>query len=167
MEVLGRQLKLHQKVIATAIVYFKRFFVRNSFVDHDPRLVIPTCLYLAAKVEECAMQATKPEDWQVSAFENRAQCRRLACTSSFHFVSRILLIRCLINQPKKIQVQVYVTGMENIDPTITFKFSDILDFEFTLLEELDFYLVIYHVYRPLSQFSFYLLLSYLRCLIDR
>eukprot|EP01102_Stenamoeba_stenopodia_P020603 TRINITY_DN8100_c0_g3_i3.p1 TRINITY_DN8100_c0_g3~~TRINITY_DN8100_c0_g3_i3.p1 ORF type:complete len:148 (+),score=37.48 TRINITY_DN8100_c0_g3_i3:89-532(+) len=42
--------------------------------------------------------------------------------------------------------------MENIDPTITFKYSDILDFEFTLLEELDFYLVIYHVYRPLTQF---------------
>jgi cyclin C len=114
MEVLGKQLKLRQKVIGTAMVYFRRFYTRNSFVDHDPRLVIPTCLYLAAKVEECAMQATKPEDWQV-------------------------------------QVTVYVVGMKGLDPTFSYEYSDILDFEFTLLEELDFYLVIYHPYRPLTQ----------------
>ena len=38
------------RVVATAVVYFRRFYMSNSFVEHDPRLVAPGCLYLAAKV---------------------------------------------------------------------------------------------------------------------
>jgi len=49
----GRALNLRQQVIATAIVYFRRFYTRNSFRQCDPLLVGPTCLYLACKVEEC------------------------------------------------------------------------------------------------------------------
>jgi cyclin C len=50
---LGRLLKLRQRVIATAQVFLKRFYLKNSLLDFDPNLVVPTCLYLAAKVEEC------------------------------------------------------------------------------------------------------------------
>lgn len=39
-----------QTVIATALVLFKRFFVRASFEHFDPRLVVPTVLYVAGKV---------------------------------------------------------------------------------------------------------------------
>ncbi|KAJ6222947.1 hypothetical protein RDWZM_001492 [Blomia tropicalis] len=49
---LGEQLKVKQQVIATAIVYFKRFYVRNSLKCIDPLLLAPTCLFLASKVEE-------------------------------------------------------------------------------------------------------------------
>ncbi|KAK5577302.1 hypothetical protein RB653_002243 [Dictyostelium firmibasis] len=56
---LGNALKLRQRAISTAIVYFKRFYLKNSFVDCEPRLVAVTCLYLSSKVEECITQAKK------------------------------------------------------------------------------------------------------------
>ncbi|KAJ8919631.1 hypothetical protein NQ315_006157 [Exocentrus adspersus] len=52
IQTLGEQLKLRQQVIATATVYFKRFYARNSLKCIDPLLLAPTCLFLASKVEE-------------------------------------------------------------------------------------------------------------------
>lgn len=52
IQTLGEQLKLRQQVIATATVYFKRFYARNSLKSIDPLLLAPTCLFLASKVEE-------------------------------------------------------------------------------------------------------------------
>lgn len=54
---IGRSAKLRQRVIATAAVYFRRFYLLQSYVDFDPRLVAPTCLYLASKAEESTLQA--------------------------------------------------------------------------------------------------------------
>ncbi|KAM6489817.1 cyclin-like protein [Amanita muscaria] len=50
---LGRRLSLRQRVIATAIIFFKRFYLKNSYCETDPFLVIAACCYLAAKAEEC------------------------------------------------------------------------------------------------------------------
>ncbi|KAH3761670.1 cyclin H [Pelomyxa schiedti] len=36
----------------TALIYFKRFFITNSLADHDPDLLIVTCIFLAGKIEE-------------------------------------------------------------------------------------------------------------------
>lgn len=52
IQVLGEQLKLRQQVIATATVYFKRFYARNSVKCIDPLLLAPTSVFLASKVEE-------------------------------------------------------------------------------------------------------------------
>jgi len=52
MQHLGEELKLRQQVIATAIVYFKRFYARNSLKCVDPLLMAPTAIFLASKVEE-------------------------------------------------------------------------------------------------------------------
>lgn len=52
IQVLGEQLKLKQQVIATATVYFKRFYSRNCLKSIDPLLLSPTCVFLASKVEE-------------------------------------------------------------------------------------------------------------------
>lgn len=52
IQVLGEQNKLRQQVIATATVYFKRFYARNSLKSIDPFLLAPTCIFLASKVEE-------------------------------------------------------------------------------------------------------------------
>ncbi|XP_065314688.1 cyclin-C-like isoform X2 [Gordionus sp. m RMFG-2023] len=49
---LGEQLKVKQQVVATAVGYFKRFYVINSLKDVDPFLLAPTSLFLASKVEE-------------------------------------------------------------------------------------------------------------------
>lgn len=52
IQALGEQLKVKQQVISTAIVYFKRFYMRNSLRNIDPLLLAPTALFLASKVEE-------------------------------------------------------------------------------------------------------------------
>eukprot|EP00095_Tigriopus_kingsejongensis_P006066 maker-scaffold2471_size15358-snap-gene-0.6 protein:Tk06066 transcript:maker-scaffold2471_size15358-snap-gene-0.6-mRNA-1 annotation:"Cyclin-C" len=52
IQTLGEQLKLRQQVIATATVFFKRFYSQNSLKCVDPLLLAPTSIFLASKVEE-------------------------------------------------------------------------------------------------------------------
>uniref|UniRef100_A0A8C6DA55 Cyclin-like domain-containing protein n=1 Tax=Moschus moschiferus TaxID=68415 RepID=A0A8C6DA55_MOSMO len=52
IQALGEHLKLRQQVIATATVYFKRFYARYSLKSIAPVLMAPTCVFLASKVEE-------------------------------------------------------------------------------------------------------------------
>ncbi|KAH6899444.1 cyclin-like protein [Coprinopsis sp. MPI-PUGE-AT-0042] len=49
---LGKKLQLRQRVIATATVFFRRFYLKNLYCATDPFLVISACLYVAAKAEE-------------------------------------------------------------------------------------------------------------------
>ena len=52
VQVLGEQLKLRQQVIASATVFFKRFYAMNPLNSVDPLLLAPTCVFLSSKVEE-------------------------------------------------------------------------------------------------------------------
>ncbi len=45
-QALGEQLKLRQQVIATATVFFKRFYAINSLHTIDPLLLAPTAVFL-------------------------------------------------------------------------------------------------------------------------
>jgi len=58
IQAVGEQLKVRQQVIATATVYFKRFYARNSLHCIDPLLMAPTCILLASKVEEFGVLST-------------------------------------------------------------------------------------------------------------
>ncbi|KAI0267353.1 cyclin-like protein [Gloeopeniophorella convolvens] len=49
---LGKRLSLRQRVIATATVFFRRFYVKNLYCETDPFIVISACCYVAAKAEE-------------------------------------------------------------------------------------------------------------------
>ncbi|KAG5645287.1 hypothetical protein DXG03_006589 [Asterophora parasitica] len=49
---LGKKLGLRQRAIATATVFFRRFYLKNSYCETDPFLVISACCYVAAKAEE-------------------------------------------------------------------------------------------------------------------
>ncbi|XP_044382040.1 cyclin-C1-1 isoform X2 [Triticum aestivum] len=102
---LAQQVKVRQRVIATAITYFRRVYTRKSMSEYDPRLVAPACLYLASKVEESTVQA------------------------------RLLVF--------------YIKKMCGSDDKYRFEIKDILEMEMKLLEALDYYLVVYHPYRPL------------------
>lgn len=57
IQALGEHLKLRQQVIATATVYFKRFYCQHSLRSCDPLLLVPTCIFLAAKVEETGVMS--------------------------------------------------------------------------------------------------------------
>lgn len=47
-----KRLLLRQIPIATACVFFKRFYFKNSLCETNPYLVLAACIYVAAKVEE-------------------------------------------------------------------------------------------------------------------
>jgi len=49
---LGKKLQLRQRAIATATVFFRRFYSKNSYCETDPFMVIAACCYVAAKAEE-------------------------------------------------------------------------------------------------------------------
>ncbi|GAW01245.1 cyclin-like protein [Lentinula edodes] len=49
---LGKKLGFRQRVIATATVFFRRFYLKNSYCETDPYLVLSACCYVAAKAEE-------------------------------------------------------------------------------------------------------------------
>ncbi|XP_037430860.1 cyclin-C1-1-like [Triticum urartu] len=61
---LAQQVKVRQRVIVTAITYFRcvctrtmsESICRKSMAEYDPCLVAPACLYLASKVEESTVQ---------------------------------------------------------------------------------------------------------------
>ncbi|GJN33542.1 hypothetical protein PR202_gb22153 [Eleusine coracana subsp. coracana] len=94
---LAQQVKVRQRVIATAVTYFRRVYTRKSMTEYDPRLVAPTCLYLASKfIFTVSVNAASDEKYR-------------------------------------------------------FEIKDILEMEMKLLEALDYYLVVYHPYRPLLQ----------------
>ncbi|GFR41129.1 hypothetical protein Agub_g1777 [Astrephomene gubernaculifera] len=54
---LAKQLKLRQRVAASAMIYFRRTYLGNNFCRMDPRLVYVACLYLACKAEESLLAA--------------------------------------------------------------------------------------------------------------
>ncbi|GAB5366483.1 hypothetical protein AAMO2058_001147300 [Amorphochlora amoebiformis] len=63
LHIFGRKLKLRQRVIATSVVYFKRFYVTRSFGEYDPRICAPTMLFIAGKVEETYVNARSFAMW--------------------------------------------------------------------------------------------------------
>ncbi|WJX76125.1 Cyclin-C1-2, variant 2 [Trifolium repens] len=54
---LAQQVKVRQRVVATAVTYMRRVYTSKSMAEYDPRLVAPACLYLASKAEESTVQA--------------------------------------------------------------------------------------------------------------
>jgi len=116
IKVLGSHTKVRQRVVATAIAYFRRIYTRKSFSEYDPRLVAPTCLYLASKAEESTVQA-----------------------------------KLLVFYMKKIRMNFTSLFTPADDKAHRYDIKDVLEMEMRLLEALDYYLVIYHPYRPLIQ----------------
>ena len=49
---VGKRLGLKPVPIATATVFFKRFYVKNAICETNPYLVLAACVFVAAKVEE-------------------------------------------------------------------------------------------------------------------
>ncbi|CAN6470062.1 unnamed protein product [Victoria cruziana] len=45
------------KIQATAIIYFKRFYLQWSVMEHDPKHIMLTCIYVSCKVEEFHVSA--------------------------------------------------------------------------------------------------------------
>lgn len=52
---LAKKLFARQQVVATAMVFYNRFYLKNEYCDTFPAVVIVTCFYLATKIEEIPM----------------------------------------------------------------------------------------------------------------
>lgn len=105
---IGKRLRTRQEVVATALVYFKRFYINNTFYDIDPYLMTATCVYLACKAEE-----------------NPHHIKQILAESMATFAELSKQIR------------------------FPYDVSDIAECESYLLEEMKFYLVVYHPYQIL------------------
>jgi cyclin H len=47
-----RELRTSATVLSTAIAFFRRFYLSNSVVEINPRMIATACAFFAAKVEE-------------------------------------------------------------------------------------------------------------------
>jgi len=101
------RLGAQQRVIATACMYFQRFYVKNSYVTTDPIVVLVTCVYLASKVEEAPIRI------------------RIVCAEA----SKMMNERGYREMPNHVPL--------------------LAEMEYCLLEELEFDLVVFHVYHLL------------------
>lgn len=138
IQVLGEQLKLRQQVIATATVYFKRFYARNSLKCIDPLLLAPTSVFLASKVEEFGVISntrlittcqTVGKEFTIVKWKiiKKTRCFTLSCLS--------FSVKNKFN---------YAYSQE-----FPYRTNHILECEFYLLEHLDCCLIVYQPYRPL------------------
>jgi len=107
---LGRYMNMRQRVVSTAVVFFKRFYLKRSFGEFDPRLAAPTILFLAAKVEETYQNAK----YFRAAVERCKEVKELY--SDFNLTMQAML-----------------------------------EFEFYVLEVMDFDLIVFHPYRPITR----------------
>ncbi|XP_041990394.1 cyclin-C1-1-like isoform X2 [Salvia splendens] len=101
---LAHYVEVRQRVAATAITYMRRLYTRKSMTEYDPCLVAPTCLYLAAKAEECTVHS------KLVAFQ---------ITKDLSDVKY---------------------------------FKEIRKMEMKILEALNYYLLVFHPYRSMTQF---------------
>eukprot|EP01029_Cantina_marsupialis_P013709 TRINITY_DN3035_c0_g1_i3.p1 TRINITY_DN3035_c0_g1~~TRINITY_DN3035_c0_g1_i3.p1 ORF type:complete len:326 (+),score=84.89 TRINITY_DN3035_c0_g1_i3:62-1039(+) len=53
VELIGRKMKWHIRMITTALMYFKRFYLYRSIMEYPPKRVALGCLFLAGKIEAC------------------------------------------------------------------------------------------------------------------
>ncbi|ORX44024.1 cyclin-like protein [Hesseltinella vesiculosa] len=68
IQAIGCQLGLPQNTVATAMVYFHRFYMRYCFSDFSSDYLAATCIYLACKVEE---SSRKVNDVATACMMNR------------------------------------------------------------------------------------------------
>jgi cyclin-C len=140
--VLGEHLKLRQQVIATATVYFKRFYSKHSLKSIDPLLLAPTCVFLSSKVEEFGVISNTR---LITTCQNVGQYQAFFIPVAFSVFAIIELFLYAFSVKNKFN---YAYTQE-----FPYRTNHILECEFYLLENLDCCLIVYQPYRPLLQFA--------------
>ncbi|XP_047943957.1 cyclin-C1-2-like isoform X1 [Salvia hispanica] len=128
---LADGVKLQQRVAATAITYMRRLYTRKSMTEYNPCLVAATCLYLAAKSEETAVHA------KLVAFQ-------ITEDPSKHIPMKIS------------QVMFFVLSDNGLEQAfageVKYYSKEIHKMEMKILEALNYYLLVFHPYRSMTQF---------------
>ena len=79
---LGKRLQLRQRVIATATVFFRRFYIKNSYCETDPFIVISACCYVAAKAEESPVHIKNVVSESRSLFSRELMPYHVGCRAN-------------------------------------------------------------------------------------
>lgn len=123
---LGKKLQLRQRVIATATVFFRRFYLKNSYCETDPFIVIAACCYVAAKAEESPAHIKNVV----------AEARSLF--SSTYLNVRIVMLSDLVILDENYGIKPFPSDN-----------SKLAEMEFYLVDDLECDLTIFHPYRTL------------------
>jgi hypothetical protein len=165
---LGLRLSLRQRAIATAQLLFLRFYVRESFVHFDPRLVAPTVLFVAAKIEECPLNAKNvirvmsrldtpvplPPGTQLQAnmglplptagmIAASAPLSGAAAAAGSHSAAA--------SSVGVTAASAASGGRASLMPAYPYSLQQLLEMEFAVLNGINYDLVVWHPYRPLEQ----------------
>ncbi|KAG6811959.1 hypothetical protein H0H92_005063 [Tricholoma furcatifolium] len=124
---LGKKLGLRQRAIATASVFFRRFYLKNSYCETDPFMVIAACCYVAAKAEE----------------------------SPIHIKNVVSEARSLFSR-EYVYLQNHFTFTQPSSPEEMYNakyfpsdYTKLAEMEFYLVDDLECDLVVFHPYRTL------------------
>ena len=77
--------KYHWRVAATAIVYFRRFYLVHSLLDHDPRVIMLAAVLLAGKIEEQRISLKELQDIYNKCTPDEIQSGELLLLEALHF----------------------------------------------------------------------------------
>ncbi|XP_010547117.1 PREDICTED: cyclin-C1-2-like isoform X4 [Tarenaya hassleriana] len=140
---LAQHIKIRQRVVATAITYMRRVYTRKSLTEYEPRLIAPTCLYLASKAEESVVHA------KLLGFYIRKLCN----LRSYYFLDRVFLnnfLYLLLFERRNVDDLLLIHSTD-ADDKYRYEIKYILEMEMKMLEALNFYLVVFHPYRSLPE----------------
>ena len=128
---LTRQLSLlkflvskHQQVVATAVTYFRRFYLNCPLTTIDPYLTALTCVYMAVKVEECGPLPVR------------------------HIVTAAQELKKREEEEREVSASQHVWhGL-----ALSYTLKDVIEAEFYIAQELDYSLIVFHPYRSLLEY---------------
>ncbi|RKP05471.1 cyclin-like protein [Thamnocephalis sphaerospora] len=120
---VAKRMMLRQRVVASAMTYFQRFYANNAYCETDPYPIACACLYLAAKVEE----------------------------TPHHLRTFVNEMRELLRHP--LSARDGTDGKSTTANAARFPYTsaDIAELEIYLLEEMDFYMILQHPYDLLTR----------------
>jgi len=154
---LGKGLGLKNRIICTAIVFWHRFYAKKSFTEHDPRIVTPTLLFLAAKAEECGLNATRiiAELQKLAAVEGPESntANMLSGSSSIKPLTSYggdsMSRMSPSSAPQGLHLAISPATARRMFAVQPLEL--VLLYEFICLQVLDFDLIVYHPHRDLVQ----------------
>lgn len=93
---LGKKLNFRQRVIATAIVFFRRFYIKNAYCETDPFVVIAACCYVAGKAEESPMHIKNVVAEARLFFSRASSLSSLSLSLLFFKLARRISMACIV-----------------------------------------------------------------------
>ncbi len=119
ISLLSKRLQLRQRVAASATVFVKRFYAKNSYCATDPCLLITAAIYVAAKAEESPVHirsvvAEAARVWTEMGYAKFPQSASVVAEMEFYLLEE-LEFDLIIHHPYRTLVQI-ATTMGRVSP---------------------------------------------------